>query len=865
MSSFEDILDLVTSPGRYLPLEMFAYQKDLAQARVKVALAFPDTYEVGMSHLGVRILYHLLNEQDGIACDRAYAPWADLEALLRERKILLPGHESGAPLKDFDVLGFSLTYELCYTNVLNMLDLAGIPLLASERGAGRWPLIIGGGPCASNPEPVAPFFDAFLFGDGEEAVIEICRAVAEWKDSGAGKDDLLDRLARIEGVYVPSFFEPEYDETGRIRSVRALKKGYDRVRRRIVADLETAYFPERPLVPLLEPVHDRALIEIARGCARGCRFCHAGIINRPVRERSSRRVIELARISLGATGYEECSLLALSAGDYSGISELLTALIREHYGSRVSVSLPSLRVQGLSDAMLTAIESVRKTGFTLAPEAGTERLRRVINKEYTEDELIETARRVFGHGWRTLKLYFMIGLPTETDADIEGILALVDKVARIRGAQGRPQVTVSLSGFVPKPHTPFQWEPQIGAERLREAQERVKAGFAGRGRKVKWQDARVTELEGVMSRGDRRVAPAILAAFRRGQRFDGWSERFDYEGWQKAFADAGVDPAFYDARAREKDEVFPWDHLDPGVTREWLWEERERAYREELTPDCREAGCIHPCGVCDETIKHREAERIEESAPAGPAVERGKEPDVFFRYRVRYARRGRMRFMSQLEVTRLFSRAVRRAKLPVRYSQGFHPQPRIMFGPSPPVGVASEAEFVDLELVRRVPPEDAAAALSGAVPPGIAILELYEVPMKAAPVSAIITAFDYVVKRPAGAPAFDAEAIRRFLEKETMVITQKREKGDREVDLRSRVKYLEIGDEGELRIGVLVPAGPGVKPQEVVASVFGMADDEVKGLTIVRTGARFKEARPVRFAGRGERVRREKRGAGGQR
>ncbi len=865
MNSIGDILDLVSSPGRYLPLEMFAYRKDPAKARVKVALAFPDLYEVGMSHLGVRILYHLLNEQDGIACDRAYAPWGDLEALLRGRKVPLPGLESGLPLKEFDVLGFSLTYELCYTNVLNMLDLAGIPLFSSERDEGSWPLVIGGGPCASNPEPMAPFFDALLFGDGEEAVIEICRAVEKWKDSGAGKDELRERLARIEGVYVPRFFEPEYDDIGRVRSVKALKPGHDRVRRRIVADLERAYFPERPLVPLLEPVHDRALIEIARGCARGCRFCHAGIINRPVRERSAGRGLELARRSLSATGYEECSLLSLSAGDYSCISELLTALVREHYGSRVSVALPSLRVQGLSDAMLTAIESVRKTGFTLAPEAGTERLRRVINKEYTEAELIGTAERVFGHGWRTLKLYFMIGLPTETDADVEGIVALADKVSRIRGARGRPQVTLSLSGFVPKPHTPFQWEAQATGERLREVQQRVKDRFAGKGKRVKWQDVRVTELEGVMSRGDRRVAPAILAAFRAGQRFDGWSERFDYEGWQRAFRETGVDPAFYNSRPRERDEVFAWDHLDPGVTREWLWEERERAYREELTPDCREAGCIYPCGVCDDTIKHREAGPMAESVPAPPPVERGPEPEVFFRCRVKYARRAQMRFMSQLEVTRLFSRAVRRAGLPMRYSQGFHPQPRIMFGPSPPVGVASEAEYVELELTRRVAAEDGAAALQSALPPGIAVLEWHEVPMKAAPVSAIITAFDYEVRRPAGAPAWDAAAIRSFLDKDAMVITQKREKGDREVDLRSRVKSLEIGERGELKMGVLTPAGPGVKPQEVVAAVFGMTEDEVKGLTIVRTGARFKEARPVRFPGRDVRVRREKRGAGGQR
>lgn len=863
MNSIEDILNLVGSPGRYLPLEMFACKKDLGSARLKVALAFPDTYEVGMSHLGVRILYHLLNEQDGIACDRAYAPWSDMEALLRSRKLPLFGHESGAPLAEFDVLGFSLTYELCYTNVLNMLDLAGIPLLCSEREQGRWPLVIGGGPCAGNPEPVAPFFDAFLFGDGEEAVLDICRAVLEWKESGAAKAELLDRLTGIEGVYVPRFFEPEYDDSGRLKSMKALKKDYEKARRRIVTDLETSYFPERPLVPVIEPVHDRAMIEIARGCARGCRFCSAGIIYRPVRERSASRVLELARKSLAATGYEECSLLALSAGDHSCISPILASLIHEHYGSRVSVSLPSLRVQGLSDAMLSAIESVRKTGFTLAPEAGTERLRRVINKAYSEDELIQTAERVFGHGWRNLKLYFMIGLPTETDADIEGIIALAEKVSRIRGTQGKPQVTVSLSGFVPKPHTPFQWEAQAGGDRLREMQQKIKERFAGRGKRVKWQDPRISELEGVMSRGDRRVAKAVLAAFRAGQRFDGWSERFDYEGWQKAFTAAGIDPGFYNGREREKDEAFPWDRLDPGVTREWLADERERAFREELTPDCREDGCEYPCGVCDRAVMHRSA-AVPESVAAVPP-ERAPMPEVYFRYRVRYARRGPMRFMGQLEVTRLFSRAVRRAGLPMRYSQGYHPQPRIMFGPSPPVGVASEAEYVELELWRKVAPEEALRLLAAAVPDGISILELSEVPMKSAPVSAIITGFDYVVRPGSSGSAFNPAKVKEFLDLETMMITQKREKGDREVDLRSRVKYLEIGEEGELRLGVLVLEGPGVKPQEVVAGAFGLSEEEARGLDIVRTNARFKQARPVRFSGRGERVRRDRGGAGGSR
>jgi radical SAM family uncharacterized protein/radical SAM-linked protein len=831
-------------------------------------MAFPDTYEVGMSHLGVRILYHLLNSREGIACDRAYAPWLDMEALMRQHKIPLCSHEASAPLREFDLVGFSLTYELCYTNVLNMLELAGIPLLSEDRDEGDWPLVLGGGPCAGNPEPVAPFFDAFLFGDGEEAVVEICETAMAWKESRAGRQELLSRLADIEGVYVPRFFEPEYDDKGRIKRIKSLKNGRGRVKRRIVADLETAYFPKRPLTPVIEPVHDRISIEIARGCSRGCRFCHAGIIYRPVRERSVDKVLGLAAESLSATGYEECSLLSLSAGDHSCISQLLVALVREHYSSRVSLSLPSLRVRGLSESMLKAIESVRKTGFTLAPEAATDRLRRVINKAYGEDELMETARRVFSHGWRNLKLYFMIGLPTETDDDVRAIIELGEKVARIKGAQGRPRTTLSLSGFVPKPHTPFQWESQAGAQRLDKIQERVRRAFTGRGRKVKWHDPGVSELEGVMSRGDRRVSAAILAAHRRGLRFDGWSECFDYQGWIKAFSETGIDHRFYTGRERGRDEVFPWEHLDPGVSREWLWEERERAFREESSEDCRETGCIRPCGVCDhESVMPRTAGKKDfREAEQQPEPARPGQPEVFFKYRVRYARRGYMRYMGQLEVTRLFVRAVRRAQLPMRYTRGYHQKPRVMFGPAPPVGVLSEAEYVDLELVRKADPDKLRDRLQNVMPEGIHVLEAHEIPMKSSPISAVVTGFDYVVRRGSGGPeGFDEATMKKFMDQESVVITQKREKGDREVDIRPLVKYLELGGDGEVRMGLRVVDGPGVKPQEAAAAAFGLDEEEARKLEIIRVGARFKEARPLRYRGRGERVRRARRVPGGAR
>ncbi len=858
MNTLDNILDLVQTPGRYLPMEMNAVKKDLGSARVKIALCFPDAYEVGFSHLGVRILYHLINDMEGMACDRAYAPWTDMENLMRREGIPLCSHESGLPLRDFDVVGFSLTYELCYTNVLNILDLSGVPLKAADREEGDWPLVLGGGPCASNPEPVAPFFDAFLFGDGEEAVPQILETVARWKEKAGKKRDLLEELSGVEGVYIPSFFEPEYNADGTVKEIRALKKGYESVKRRIVSDLDSAYFPEKPMVPVIEPVHDRLAVEIARGCSRGCRFCHAGVVCRPVRERSPERIKEIIRNGLASTGYEECSLLSLSVGDYSCVSSLLADVIKEHFEDRVSISLPSLRVKGLSDEAIDAIESVKKTGFTLAPEAGTERLRRVINKDFTEEELIDTAERVFARGWLGMKLYFMVGLPTETDEDVDRIARLANRIASIKGVRGKPRVTLSLSGFVPKPHTPFQWEGQLDEEGIIKARDRVRDGFRGRSKKLKWHDPAMTALEGVFSRGDRRLARVLLLAHEKGRKFDGWSDGFDKEAWAEIFSEAGVDPTFYNVRERGLGEVFPWDRLDARVDKEWLLAEREKARREERTPDCAETGCVNSCGVCD----HRGIRPERDNAGSTPArtlaARRGKDDtDVFFVYRLRYARRGPMRFMGQLEVIRLYSRAVRRAGIPIRYSQGFTPLPRIKFGPSPPVGVASEAEYVDLDLTRSLPEEEVKRRMGSALPEGIEVLSVESIPAKSTPITAAVTGFDYVVIIPPGVEAvFMEDDADKFMALDEAPLVQKREKGEREVDIRSRVKYINVEDQKTVKLGLKVVEGPGVKPLELIEYVFGVAGDDLKRLQVTRLDAKFMRASPIRYSGKPDRTRR---------
>ncbi len=865
MDFSEEIIALVRQPARYLGGEVNAVNKDLESAELTAVLAFPDLYEMGMSHLGVRILYHLLNDLEGVACDRAYAPWVDLEQRMRESGIPLCSHEAKKPLREFDLLGFSMSHELCYTNVLNMLDLAGIPLLAADRKKGRWPVILGGGPVTANPEPVAEFFDALLFGEGEDAVVEVAEAMKAWKKSGNGRAELLDEFAKIEGVYVPEFFEPVYNADGTISQIKHLGPGSKKIRRRIVADLDSAYFPERPLVPVVEAVHDRVMVEIARGCPRGCRFCQAGITYRPYRERSGERIEDLISKGLDSTGYEECSMLSLSAGDYSGIEQLLIRFMHDYYPRRVAISLPSLRVESLSDPLMVAIKKVRKTGFTIAPEAATERLRRVINKPLSDEDLIETAQRVFAQGWRTIKLYFMIGLPGETEQDRQAIAPLVRRIEKTGKRYGSKfQVNVSVTGFVPKPHTPFQWEAQIDPETQAEILNRLKRELRGTRSKLKWQDARLSALEGVFSRGDRRLGDVLLAAHKRGLRFEGWSEQFDPAGWDLAFKDAGIDPASY-LRERVEDEVLPWDHFDPGAPKKFLLREKALAGREKVSKACRELyregeECEAPCGICKGGV------RMEIARPLGVTDSLVSElrqsppqPEIFFRYRFRYRRSGPARFFGHLEVNRSLVRAVRRARLPIRYSQGFHPLPKMVFGPAPPVGVSSEAEYFEVELVERMTPQRVLEALSPAMPPGMEISEVMEIPLKSPPVTVMINAFKYRVGPPAGEgdDFFDPGKISEFQERENFTLLQKREKGDRTVDLKALVSFIEKGRDGSLNLGIRVLPGPGVKPGEVVAAVFGMDEDAVKKLDVVRTDADFKTPGPVRYPGRAERSRKD--------
>jgi radical SAM family uncharacterized protein len=526
-----------------------------------VALLFPDLYEVGMSHLGLGLLYDILNRQDDVWAERAYAPAPDLEAELRGRGLPLTSLESATPLREFDLVGISLQYELSYTNLLNMLDLGGIPLLAADRGPND-PVVIGGGPGCCNPEPVASFFDALVLGDGEEVILELAAAVQAWKAARGARKELWQALEEIEGVYIPAFFEPVWDENGRLREI--IPRGRrNAVRKRILSDLNSIEISPRPLVPYCQIVHDRVQLEIARGCSRGCRYCQAGMLYRPVRERDPAKVLHWVEKALDATGYEDVSLLSLSAGDYGPLPWLLAQLMDRLAPRKVALSLPSLRADSLTSEMMAQIKRVRRTGLTLAPEAGSGRLRRLINKNLTEETIIASASRAFNAGWQLLKLYFMIGLPGETPEDLEAIAGLTRQILKNVPKGRRGRVNLSLSTFIPKAHTPFQWEGMASLEESRGRLHAVKDRLRHPQIQAKWNSAAQSWLEGLFSRGDRRLAAVILAAHRRGCRLDAWSEHLRLEPWREAFREAGVNPEFY-LREREMNETLPWDHLIPG-------------------------------------------------------------------------------------------------------------------------------------------------------------------------------------------------------------------------------------------------------------------------------------------------------------
>lgn len=826
----------VIKPGRYADHELNAARKPWDKAEVRLCLAYPDRYEIGMSNLGLAILYSVVNRLPWALADRAYLPAPDMEEILRTGGKPLRALESGRPLRDFDILGVSLQTELCYTNVLDMLDLAGIPWRAADRSDND-PIVLAGGSCCANPEPMAAFFDAMAVGDGEELIVEICHLLQNSKSES--RNSKLARLAGIPGVYVPSVHDPQKDT----------------ISARHAGSLKPEYAPHPPLVPLVEVTHDRLTVEIARGCTRGCRFCQAGMLYRPVRTRGRDEVIDLVQRGLAASGWEEVSLLSLSSSDYPDFSGLLDGVNGVCLGQRVAVSVPSLRLDGFDQAMAGCLKRIKRSSLTFAPEAGTQRLRDAINKGISDEHLtsaLELARR---NGWQAVKLYFMIGLPTETREDLEGIIALCRRASKIG-----LNLKVTISPYVPKAQTPFQWERQEGLENLEE-----EIGFLSRGLRmprvqVHWHDPRSSVVEGVLARAGREGAELVESAYRQGAKSDQWSEHFKWDVWQAVLGGSGI--GFKKAfGARDASARLPWAHVEYGVSGDFLRAERDKALAGQATADCREQGC-HGCGA--ECEKQRAAPRLRSGQEDGPSTElrikgqnggtglpeavaaptgtpaegsaygRGKRvashrPQISgTRFRIKYAKGPELRCISHLDLMRLWQRAIRRAGLPVAYSQGFSPHQKVSFGPPLPLGMTSRGEYLDLQMEKPFA-GDVSAALKPVMNPGLEILGVRPVLKESQSLSSWVGAAEYEVAIDGNASGQSGKIAdewdRRSEEKAKWFLVTVR-KGQRiEVDLIKQIYGIKSIKHNKLSIIIKV-MDKGAKPQEIIAKLLSAGDGE---------------------------------------
>ena len=850
------VLPHVSHPIQYVGEEWNAVKKPWADIQVKVALCFPDTYEVGMSHLGLHLLYAILNRRSDALAERIYTPAADMENAMRSRQIPLFSLESHRAASEFDLLGFTLQYELSYSNILNMLSLADIPLLSKDRTTAD-PFVIAGGPCSCNPEPVADFFDLIVIGDGETVLPNLVTSYKDWKDRGNTRTEFLKAVCRMPGVYVPSFYAVHYHQSGQVADiVRTVSEAPEQVTRAIEPDLDALAYLSRPIVPYLKPVHDRLTLEVMRGCPRGCRFCQAGYIYRPKRERSSEHVLLLAKSLLSESGYDEVSLSSLSTGDYSQIAPLMASLMDTCEASKVALSLPSMRVNTLTGEMAAIIKRVRKTGFTIAPEAGTQRLRNVINKGISEADILQTAQDAFSAGWEMLKMYFMIGLPTETDEDIDGILQLVSHIRSLsKGSSNRKvKLNVAISSFVPKSQTPFQWEPMNSLDELLRKQEHIKQFLRRRAIQPKWHTVEASYLEGVFARGDRRLSRVLCEAHALGCKFDGWSEHFDFPRWQDAFARAKVDPDFYVYRERNNDEIFPWEHIQTGVAKSFLWQERLNALSEEGSPPC-DRHCRR-CGVCHDDLHviDSESHNTTDEQKAITTKSSSKEhaenipkpiprPKVF-RIRATYSKTGHLRFLSHRELIRLFSRAASRARAPLAYSQGFNPGPQISFGPALPVGTEGLQEYVDFFLTESIDVKQFYQKMNDTLPTGVKMLEASSMDLKEPSLSTVFKRFTYRVSireqlvNEGYTTTYFTHALDVFRGRAVCLI-DKFKKRTAPVNIKPCVTGLEVtSHETTGHPCLLMFITPYqelmIQPKDVLHHVFGMPYEKILDCTIIR-------------------------------
>ncbi len=822
----QEILPNVTKPARYIGNEMNMIRKDPSTVSTRVALAFPEVYEIGMSYLGFGILYHILNAQEHIWAERVFAPWPDMEEELRKNNYPLYTLESFTALSAFDILGFTLQYELTYTNILNMLDLGKVPVWAADR-AGEDPIVIAGGPCSCNPEPVAGFFDVVFIGDGEEGFVDVCIAIEQVKKANLPRRQILESLQEIRGVYIP-----------------VLNNG-KRVDTRIVTELKSDFYPEKPLVPLIETTHNRLSIEVMRGCTQGCRYCNAGMIYRPVRERDYRDIVKQTATTLPETGHEEVSFMSLSISDYSGLRELLHAEAGLLDDMQVNYAFPSMRLDSFSEEIAEYASNVRKSGFTFAPESGSARLRRVINKNITDEDIFRSVEIALKKGWRLLKFYFMIGLPTETKEDIEALAELLERVIQESRPFGRVRFNVSLSTFSPKAHTPFQWEAQESKEDLEEKIHYLRKRLSKfKQVKLSWRDPEVSFLECVLGRGDNTLSQVIHDAWKMGAKFDGWTDFFNMGNWEQAFEQNGLDMNRY-ARAIPVDARLPWDHINKGVTKSFLLNERQKAYDGEITPDCRETLC-YGCG-----IKRTHGTDVGElcKTVSDAKTEPGKEtfkPDVPdkiipageqqpIRLRVKYKKTGFTRFLSHLDLIRIMYRAFRAAGVDIAYTQGFNPKPKLSFSPPLSLGYTSEAEYMDVELL-SAGDQQPFKRLNTYLPEGLEIVEWKMITSKVRSLSAEISRASYEVN--ISGLKLDSNTFQEDIEylfSRDSIEVDRVVKGVRKtLDIKPYIESINRTN-GTLSIGTKTIATRSVRVDEILAQLFPLSRETLRLLPVHRT------------------------------